>query len=339
MVPILLLALSAGGAGAAPAPRVKNTKGWIESIAMDGPRVAYDAEARGSGCNKLFVWNVLTGGAARVSARGTCAADSTSTGGGVTKIAVAGARIAWIVNLGGNTESNDYLYTASVPRPREKKLAYARRTGDVDGVLKGDWIGGLVGDGNLLAVNRWSTDAKGAVTKASLRRIGAARMSTLATGPGTIVAQSADLGRIAVLRSDGEVAIYSAGGALLRTIAPSSAREVALRKDYLLVLTKAKTLEIYNANSGAPVRTWPVPAGASHLDVHSGIAVYSVWRTLHALRLTTGKDVVLVKAKRAIVDAEIEAPGAIYAFNTVKGIKDVGNVAFLPIARVIAAVS
>jgi len=340
-LPVALLAALALSAGAepAPAPRIKNTKGWIESIAMDGPRVAYDVGAQGSACNKLFVWNVLTEGGALVSGEGTCGADSTSTGGGVVKIAVAGTRIAWIVNLGGNTESSDYLYTASLPHPTERRLASATRRGDVDsGPLEGGWIGGLVGDGDLLAVNTWATDDSGSVTRASLRSIGARGLSAIATGPGTIVAESADLGRIAVLRADGKVAIYSAGGTLLTAIAPSSAREVALRKDYVVVLTEGKTLEIYNASTGALVNTWPVPAGAAHLDVHSGIAVYSVWRTLHALRLTTGKDVALVTAKRKIVDVEIEAPGVAYAFNTVKRGKSVGDVVFLPFAQVGAAV-
>ena len=36
---------------------------------------------------------------------------------------------------------------------------------------------------------------------------------------------------------------------------------------------------------------------------------------------------------------EIEAPGVVYAFNTVKGTADVGNVALVPLSRVIAAVS
>src|SRR5205809_2847361 len=102
----LLLAFPAEGAPTAT--RIKNTNGWIESIGMDGPLLAYDVG--GPSCNKLFAWNVRTGAGALVSGKRTCAADSTSTGGGVTEIAVAGLRVAWIVNLGGNTESDDYLY-------------------------------------------------------------------------------------------------------------------------------------------------------------------------------------------------------------------------------------
>ena len=57
------------------------------------------------------------------------------------------------------------------------------------------------------------------------------------------------------------------------------------------------------------------------------------------VRLATGTDVELATERRAIQDVEIEAPGVVYAFNTVKGTADVGNVALVPLSRVIAAVS
>ncbi|MFN2579441.1 MAG: iron chelate uptake ABC transporter family permease subunit, partial [Pyrinomonadaceae bacterium] len=99
-----IIAAAALAAPTAPQPRVKNTKGHIEWLAMDGPLLAYDVKGtRPDYCNKLFVWNVQTGGGALVSGRDTCEADDSSTGGGVVEVAVAGKRVAWIVNQGGNT--------------------------------------------------------------------------------------------------------------------------------------------------------------------------------------------------------------------------------------------
>jgi hypothetical protein len=326
----LVLALPAESA--APAgTRVKNTSGWIESVGMDGSRVAY--AVHGASCTKLFVWDIQTQAGALVSGKQTCAADSTSTGAGVREIAVAGPRIAWIVNLGGNTESDDYLYVDALPRPKEKLLATAMRTGDVDGALAGAWIGGLVGDGDLLAVNTWRTDAAGDVASASLRRIGASRLNTLTAGLQGFRAAAADSGRIAVARADGTVALYSGAGAPLRTIVPTSVKEIALQDGDLVVLTKSRTLEVYSASSGLRRATWPTQPGAARLDVASGLAVYAVGRKVHALRLLDGKDAVLATAPRAIEDLEIEAPGIVYAYNTVKGIKDVGNLAFVPLAK------
>jgi hypothetical protein len=327
---VLLAVAVPASAAAGPTARVKNTNGWIESLAMDGPRVAYAVQGEGSACTKVFVWNVRTQGGAIVSGKGTCGADSTSTGGGVTEIAVAGARLAWIVNEGGNTESADTLYTASLPAPHEQRVTTALRTGNVDGTLTGSWLNGLTGSGDRIALNQFTTDPSGTVATAALQRLGS-RLVTVAAGRATLHAVSLDQRRVAVLRSDQTVALYDAdSGHLMLTMKPSSAREVALRKDYVVVLTRTKTVEIFNARTGAAVRTLPVAAGASKLDVYGGVAAYAVGRAVHVLRLADGKDAVLAAAPRAIAGLEIEAPGIVYAYNTVKGIKDVGNLAFVP---------
>jgi hypothetical protein len=340
----IAVALAAGvtGAGSATTPLVKNVNGWITALAMDGPQVAYATESYApTNCFKLFTWNVATRGGVLVSGpkTGTCH-DDTPHGQVIREVAIAGRRLAWIRNITGNTESDDHLFTAALPKPREVELASATQTGDVDGgPVKGTWIGGLVGSGTVLAVDRWSTDASGAVTRASLSAVGPTRLGTIAQGLATITAESADMGRIAVARTNGSVAIYSAAGTLQRTIAPSSLTAIALRKDYLVVLTGTKTLEIYNSHTGAFIRRWPVPGGAANLDVESGIAVFSVYRKLYGLQLATGKLVVLAAEKRAIVAVQIEAPGVVYAYNTVKGIRSIGNLVFLPLARVKSALA
>ena len=328
---VLLVAVAAPAATAfGRAARVKNTNGWIESLAMDGARVAYAVGGGGSSCAKVFVWNVRTQGGALVSGKGTCGADSTSTGGGVTEVAVAGTRLAWIVNEGGNTESTDTLYTASLPAPHEHRVASALRTGNIDGTLTGSWLSGLVGSGDRIALNQFTTDASGTVATAALQRLGS-RLTTIAAGKAKLHAVSLDQHRIAVLPSNQTVALYDTDtGRLLLTVTPSSAREVALRKDYVVVLTKTKSIEIFDARTGAAVRTLPVAAGASKLDVYGGVAAYAAGRAVHVLRLLDGKDVALATAPRAIAGLEIEASGIVYAYNTVSGIKDLGNLAFVP---------
>jgi hypothetical protein len=333
LVATLVVALPAEGA--APSPRIKNTQGSIESLAMDGPRVAYAVEGEGAtGCTKVFVWNVLTHGGAVVSGRKTCDADSTSTGAGVREIAVAGLRVAWIVNQGGNTESDDYLYTAALGgRATERLVSSAFRSGDVDGTLAGAWLNHLVGGGDRIAVNRFTTDTGGNITQASLQRLELG-LSTLAVGIPSLYASSVDLHRVAVLRVDHRVAIYDTETRrLLLTVTPSSAKEIALRKDYLVVLTRTKTLEVYNSHTGALLKTWPVAAGASRLDVHSGIAVYVVGRTVFEIRLTDGRDAPLATAPRMLEGLQVEAPGVVYAYNTFKGLHDVGNLAFVPLRQ------
>jgi hypothetical protein len=255
---------------------VKNVRGWITALAMNGAQVAYATEAFApTNCDKLFTWNVTTRTGVLVSGpkTGSCGSDEPH-GQPIRDIAIAGARIGWLRNITGNTESDDSLFTATLPKPREVGLVSAIRTGETGaGPMTGDWIGGLVGSGTVLAANTWTTDASDTVTRAALSTVGTRRLAPFASGPGTLTAESADTHRIAVARTDGSVAIYSSTRALLRTITPGSLRQTALRKDYLLALTKTKTLEIYNSHTGALIRTWPVPGGATNPDVNSNIAV------------------------------------------------------------------
>jgi hypothetical protein len=60
---------------------------------------------------------------------------------------------------------------------------------------------------------------------------------------------------------------------------------------------------------------------------------------VHVLRLIDGRDAVLATAPRAIQSLEIEAPGIAYSYNTVKGIKDVGNLAFVPMRKATSLLS
>jgi hypothetical protein len=333
---------------ARPDVTVKRTNGYIGAIAMDGSRIAYDVKRalQGPECNRLFVWDVNTGRTVLVSGRGTCSADDTSTGAGVSQIAVARSRIAWLVNWGGNSESSDELFTASLSRAREARIASALRTGNVDCVLEGTEIGGLVGDGDLIAVNMWrrvrSSGGQCAtrVTQASLRLIEGTSTRPIATGASAWLARSSDLARVAVHRADASVAIFSRSGSLLREVKPSSVSEVVLRKDYLVVLTRAQTLEIFNAVTGARLFTRRVPLETARLDVDSGLAVYAVGRRVHAMNLRTGRSAVVATAPRRVIGLALEAPGAVYAFDSpYRQRREIGNVVFRPFRLLRAAVS
>ena len=153
-------------------------------------------------------------------------------------------------------------------------VATAFRTGDVSGILTGNWLGGLVGAGSFLALDHWATDSGGNITTAKLRRI-RTRLVDLAEGAGTMTARSTDGRQVAVLHSDETVGLYSTHGALLRTLRPNSAVDVALRGDFLLVLTKSGTVDVFNSHSGRKLRSWRVTAGATRLDVAAGLAAYA----------------------------------------------------------------
>lgn len=333
---LALAAVASGAALGRPAakPSTLLTKAAIEAIGLDGRLLAYDLAARPPGCNTVHVRDLRSGRDVVVSGPGTCEADSTSTGAGVRELAVAGRRVAWIVNLGGNTESIDTLYTATVGGGKEKKVARARRTGDVDSTLTGDWLGNLAGDGGLIALNAWKT-AGATVVAPRLVTLGAG-LVTLHRGPGSLAVASVDTGRIAVLdRAANRVDVYGANGAPVCSFAPAGqALEVALRKDYVVVLAKGGSLEVHLASTGALLDTISVPPGARHLDVHANVAAFVVGKTVRAVRLATGSQATIATAPKAIVGLALDDAGLAYAYNPVTGVEGAGRLVFVPLSLV-----
>src|SRR5438105_514634 len=210
----LALVASATGTTSRHGTRVKHLQQPVASLAVDGDRIAYDLTARDNphALNKVVVWNVRTGKTVKFSGRKTAVADFSGSGAGVFELAIAGSRVAWLLNVGGNLEGDDYLFTSSVTKPKEHRVASEIRTGDgcpgrSQGRCAGQWLGGLVGSGSLLAANRWTTDGNGAVTAGELDVLSGSTLKKVATGANTVQAAAADGGRVAVLRGDGSVAL------------------------------------------------------------------------------------------------------------------------------------
>ena len=332
MVSAAVAAASAAAAHQASAakPTLLTTKGAIEMVAMDRGRIAYDVEARGAGCNTVHVLETRTKHDTVVSGAGTCVADSTSTGAGVRELAVAGRRVSWITNIGGNTESNDTLFTALAGLTKERQVATARRTGDIDGELNGSWLGNLAGDGDLTVTNRWTT-AAGSVASATVRRVGPGLIAIHA-GTGSLRVVAADSGRFAVLDGSGTVTVYRANGAKLSSFTPTGApKEISMRKDFVVVLTPG-ALEIHGTLDGALIDTIPVAPGARDLDVHANIAVYAAGHTIRAIRLATRKAIVVATTPKAPIGLALDDAGLVYAYNPVTGVLGVGKLTFLPLS-------
>jgi hypothetical protein len=214
----------------------------------------------------------------------------------------------------------------------------------------------------VIAVSSWTTGADNTVSNGRLSLIGTNGLKPLVSGPGAISAESLDAGRIAVVRSmalwpghyrlsggAGSVGVYSTSGKLLFEVNRGTAKESALSGNTLAVLTTTNRVELYNAKTGAFVRSWAVPAGAGHLDLQGTVAIYSVYprffgpRALHALGVKTGKDVVLARRVGPWPymqgdDAQIDRLGVVYAVNPWKQVRH-GHVVFVPMAHVVSAVA
>jgi hypothetical protein len=228
LVSLALLVASAQAATAKPqASTVKVTPQGIRALALDWPRVAYASGGR------IHVWNVVTGATSVVAGDYSNATHSIDA----AEVAIAGTRVAWIKRVGyGNTEMGEKLYSASIAGSAHvRKQGYIfSREDSADSV--GGWIAGVVGSGNLLAVSTWKAN-RGATSNERLSRITRTGLRPFVTGPGSIVAEAANGGHVAVLRSIAAwpadepstpttrptVGVYSTGGNLLRKIVVSTA--------------------------------------------------------------------------------------------------------------------
>jgi hypothetical protein len=344
------LALVASAAGTTPAhsTKVRHLQQPVAALAVDGDRVAYDLGARNAtskhATNRVLVWNVRTGKTVKVSGRKTAAGDGTSTGSGVFQLAIAGSRVAWLLNEGGNSESTDFLFTSSAARPNERKAATAQRSGDDcpgrEPTCAGQWLGGLVGSGNTIAFNRWTTDSSGATTSGGLYTLSGSQTKSIATGTSTVQAVSSDAGREAVLHSDGSVTVYSKSGGVLMTLPPASAKEAALSGKDLVVVSETRQLQVYDSN-GSLKKTLPTHGSGLHnLDVQGKIAIYTTGPSVRAVNLSSGKTraVATLGKHSEILFARISSAGLAYAANGVRASFGKSTLAFVPLARIKAAV-
>lgn len=369
-LPHIVFALAAGVAGLALAGSAAGTTQHtvarqfgapIDAIAVDGPRIAYDVSSRfvtkPGAINKVMVWNVATGRTVKVSGAKTAGADGSGTGAGVFDLAIAGTRVAWMTNVGGNLEGDDALLTSSVTRPKEHQVAAVQRTGqNCPGRnatrCGGPWLGGLAGSGDVLALNRWTTNASGEVTAGGLFLLDGTRLKTIATGAATVEAASASAGRVAVLRPDGTVGVYSSTGRLLHDISPTpAATEVSLNGTKLVVLRENGTAELYNAKTGAARKSLAlhgVPAKIANLGVAGHIVVYTTncapggvcpAGSVRALDLSTGKDAWIGTLKGGVEIARIGTAGLVYSGNGWHASYGKGKLVFVPYGKLVAAVS
>jgi hypothetical protein len=191
----LALVASAAGTTTTHGLKVKHLQVPVAALAIERSRIAYDASAKlvtkTHATNRVLVWNARTGKTVKVSGAKTAVSDGVG-GDGVFQLAIAGPRVAWLVNEGGNLESEDYLFTSSLTSPKERKVASALRTGDtcapgrVASHCAGPWLGDLVGSGNLMAINRWTTDGNGNVSAGQLDVLSGTKLKQVAAGANTI---------------------------------------------------------------------------------------------------------------------------------------------------------
>jgi hypothetical protein len=336
--------------------KLKRISKPVGTLAMDGSRVAYMTTDR-----RVAVWNVATGATSVIKGTYPSKGGAFGSGVGTGEVAIAGKRVAVITRFvtGNSQQTQERLYTAALGgTARQLGKLTNHYTNPLDGMPEGGlsagtWIAGAVGSGKTLAVSTWSSnDSVTAHERLSL--VTPTGLHTIATGPGAIVAKSADDGHIAVFRSTAAwpadyvrpatatptVGIYSSEGALLRELAlDPDASDVALSGNKLVVLTQTiqagtlvATLQVYDWTTGVLAHTWPVALGRTGgygLVVHGRFAAVEGSARLRVVDLTSGKDLSFAPSSPAAIGAR----GLVYAVNRFKG---VDKIVFVPTAKLLA---
>jgi hypothetical protein len=364
LAPALVLISAPAGAVRPHATKEKVVAKPVLSLAMDGAHVAY---MRGD--RRVAVWDVSTGATSVV--KGAYPSNGRRFGVGWGEVAIAGKRVALITRFGtGNSQqTQERLYTAKLGGTAHRlgKLTNHMTNpldGEPDGGLSyGNWLAGVVGSGNTLAVSSWKSN-QSVTSKEKLSVVTATGLRTIAAGGGSLVAGAADSGHIAVFRSTlawpaedvrpattaPTVGIYSSGGTLLNEVTlDSSAVGIALSGEELVVLTETipqpgsltTTLQVYDWKTGALVNTWPVAVGhvppTDRIAVYGQLAAIEGSSTLHLVDLKTGKEVAVGPSSRNGCPAALGPRGLVYALNP--SYKGRAKLVFVPLAKVRAAVA
>ncbi len=225
---ILLAGLLALAGSAAPTARVLQTVTPVDGLAMDGSVVAVTTAFGMPGtCERTSAWNPVRPTLRPLGRGGRC--DPTSTGRSIVWQAVAGSRVAWVTDAGGN-QHETRLFVASLWEPRvARQLALATR--DVDSGA-GNYVGHLHGDGALLVYATWSVcDAgelpfkacppgvePGTIYNAKLWRIdGTSKRTLLASAADELAPLHVSAGRILVARENGSLEVRRTNGEVLQT--------------------------------------------------------------------------------------------------------------------------
>jgi hypothetical protein len=308
------------------------TKGTITSIAMDGPRVAVGIEHTIALCDRVLVWNAVTGGFVRASAgRPSTTCPLNRANGGVGQVALAGTRAAWIVSFGGNTEFTDHVVVASTASPgREHALASATFNPDSEA---GERVTGLVGKGALLAFGRSHVTRERPLNGRISRVNGVIATQQIQSSQSGLTALASDGSRLVVLRANGDVLVLTPSGSLVSTITPgATVRSAALLGGTLALQVPGNRVMLFAPASGKPTGAVQLAGGTSAgIDLQGGRLVYRTYRAVHVVRLSDRKDAVVATAPRGILGAQMEATGGlVYAYN----VFETGFVRHLTLAQV-----
>ena len=305
----LALGFSFGGATPASislpaAPSIVRADGNVVAAAVPG-----DRKGR---CAEIVLWRV---GGKPVAVRTIVECDNDGVGlDAVTELALAGQTVAWQETNGGNSLEMS-VNTATLTRPKTHEVSYVENGAGAAEDPAGDWTSWLAGHGSLLTFDSWTRcDPAGAgyaracspgqpdVYGVKLRRIGG---GILRQGPDVFHSVWTDGSSILIQHEDGSLLLVGSQGLPLRRFAAVSGLLGAVVQGSQLVTLTPTTLTLWNARTGARVRSFVLPHATRVLeDLDAGVAVLGSQGTTHLIRLSDGRGITFTHAAHAQLEPQ-----------------------------------
>jgi hypothetical protein len=277
----------------------------VTALAADGGRVAYAT------CAGVFAWDTTTPQATEVATARLANNCIEPSHWGVSSVALAGDRLAYVDAQGGNTSFWSVVDVSLATTPQSVVLASGSNT-------VGPPLPRVAGSGELLAFA--SRDLNLALPYPpnlpwyieTIGRTGCPCQEILGFAqPGTDTdlyrhLDDVDNGRL-VVSGAGLTRILDTDGKLLLTLSLDEPSYAQLSGDDLVVQLRNATwpwvfeseVRGYSAATATLLHTWPLTASTqqSHWpalqDVAHGLAAYTVDGKLHLLRLSDGSDTII----------------------------------------------
>lgn len=344
-----LAAIVVQAASAAPRPETLYTspKGPIAAFAQDGPVLAWFARGT-KGCNTVWVWDLAHDSRVSLPQQGASTLNVTCDWDVVppVRLAVDGktATALWTLRELAPLRF-DYLIGASLRNRLERRfqeIAHATRGA-------GLWLGGIAAGGGTLVYSVTSVDFADEVTCLSKPKAPHACAMRVGNGGGVyrVIGRSAQLipgtkpggmqvavarGKVAYVRaqavaedgaplSGAQIDIRSVqDGQLVAQVSPQGTpTALALSATVLAALERRSNglrIAWYDATTGQPAGSVPVPAGTSpELSASSRSIVFHVGRTIRVVDVKTGTVRRVARAATAPIGLSIEGARIAWAEN------------------------
>jgi Tol biopolymer transport system component len=285
------------------------TRERVDELAADGERVVVATAGR------LELWHPR---------RGTLMPFPGE--GGLLELALGGSRLAWL-NEDEGTHHYFNLLTATLAQRRPRGVLSRAFGGDTclpRPSLLCSFIGDLRGGGGIVVFDTWQCSPSRHFKRCPGKKINGMLWRTQGKGAKRIRSERVGLttlatneGRIAVLRSNGKLALLRPDGRSLGTVdVPGPARGAAIGNGRLVVLTPTRLL-VYELATRTLQHGWPLSRGVGTrtlVGVGGGFAAYTEAHTIKLVRLIDGRRRAIPVPGTGAIRAALTGGGLFYAY-------------------------